>query len=292
MYKVEVKKDNITYPFPRRKGNLEVLSKRFLSYDKSMISVTVLTKNSQETLPATLQSLQKFPEVLVFDSGSKDATLEIAQKFPNVRIFNGTFTGFGPTHNDASNRASNDWILSIDSDEVLSEALIEEILKIKLDENCVYQLQRKNYFNGKWIRWCGGWHPDPVLRLYHRKATRFTDDAVHEKVILGHLKLISLTAPLLHTPYRSMEDFLEKMQAYSTLFAQQNQGKKHSSMGKAFLHGYFAFFKSYFLKRGVLGGKEGFIISMYNGHTAFYKYLKLMEANRKPSELYSNLKPY
>lgn len=245
-----------------------------------MISVTVLTKNCRDSLAATLESLQKFPEVLVYDSGSTDDTRDVAGKFANVKVVPGQFSGFGPTHNQASSLASHDWILSIDSDEVLSPPLIEEILQLKLDPSCVYQIFRKNYFNGKWIRWCGGWHPDPVIRLYHRGSTSFSNDAVHEKILLGNLKLIALTHPMIHTPYRSMGDFLAKMQTYSSLFAQQNKGKKHSSFFKAVLHGWAAFFKSYLLKRGFLGGKEGFIISAYNGHTAFYKYLKLIEFNK------------
>lgn len=243
-----------------------------------MITVTVLTKNCQETLPATLASLKAFPQVLVYDSGSTDDTLSVARQFPNVTVVCGQFNGFGPTHNIASAQAAHDWILSIDSDEVLTPELADEILNLTLDPACVYQINRKNYFNGKWIRWCGGWHPDPVVRLYHRQATRFTEDAVHEKVI--PLKLIPLTAPLVHTPYRSMSDFLTKMQTYTTLFAAQHQGKKQASMLKALAHGWFAFIKSYLLKRGFLGGKEGFLISAYNGHTAFYKYLKLMEINK------------
>lgn len=255
--------------------------KKHLWYFVRMISVTIITKNCQDTLAATLESLQKFPEVLVYDSGSSDATLDIAEKFPNVKIFKGQFTGFGPTHNTASSLALNDWVLSIDSDEVLSPELVEEVLNLKLDPRCVYEISRKNYFNGKWVRWCGGWHPDPVIRLYHRQTTRFTDDAVHEKVKSDGLRTVPLASPLFHTPYRTMGDFLSKMQNYSSLFAEQHKGKKHSSMGKAIAHGWFAFIKSYFLKKGFLGGKEGFIISAYNGHTAFYKYLKLMEVNKK-----------
>ncbi len=246
-----------------------------------MISVTVLTKNSQDTLAATLASLQKFPEVLVYDSGSTDTTLAIAQKFSNVKIIHGEFFGFGQAHNAASSLAAHDWILSIDSDEVLTPELADEILKIPLDTTRVYQIDRRNYFNGKWIRWCGGWHPDPVVRLYNRKSTRFSNDAVHEKVLTQGMQLTPLSSTLIHTPYRSMADFLAKMQTYSTLFAEQHKGKKSSSMGKAIVHGSFAFLKSYLLKKGFMGGKEGFIISLYNGHTAFYKYLKLLELNRK-----------
>ena len=246
-----------------------------------MISVTVLTKNSQDTLDATLRSLQKFPEVIVYDSGSTDTTLQIAASYPNVTCISGEFTGFGPTHNRASRLATHDWILSIDSDEVLTQELADALLKLPLDPRRVYQLDRHNYFNGKWIRWCGGWYPDPVIRLYNRTATQFTDDAVHERVILKDLQLTPLPYPLIHTPYRSMGDFLAKMQTYTTLFAQQHRGKKKSSLGKAIAHGSFAFFKSYILKKGFLGGKEGYLISLYNGHTAFYKYLKLMELNEK-----------
>lgn len=243
------------------------------------ISVTVLTKNSEETLAATLASLQKFPEVILYDSGSIDATFEIAERFPNVTIVRGQFTGFGPTHNQASSLASYDWILSIDSDEVLTPELQEEILNLHLDSAAVYQIKRHNYFNGKWIRWCGGWYPDPVIRLYNRLSTRFTDDAVHERVLSEGMKITPLSSPLIHTPYRSIEDFLAKMQSYSSLFAKQHQGKKSSSMGKAIARGMLAFLKSYLLKRGFLGGKEGFIISLYNGHTTFYKYLKLKHLN-------------
>jgi glycosyltransferase involved in cell wall biosynthesis len=241
-----------------------------------MISVTILVKNSQDTLEKTLASLKDFPEVIVVDTGSTDLTLEIAKKFPNVRIFNRTFKGFGPSHNEASNLASHEWILSIDSDEVLSSELSEEILSLKLDPHCVYSLSRHNYFNGKHIKWGGGWYPDPVIRLYHRQTTQFTDDAVHEKVISKGLTLVSLKGALYHTPYRQISDFLTKMQTYSSLFAEEKSARPPSIL-KAIFHAWFAFFKSYVLKRGFLGGKEGFIISAYNSHTTFYKYLKLAE---------------
>lgn len=244
-----------------------------------MISVTILTKNVQETLAATLSSLQKFPEIIIYDSGSTDRTLDIARQYPNVKIFTGEFCGFGQTHNKASSYATHDWILSIDSDEVLPAELAEYILNTPLNPEHVYQINRRNYLNGKWIRWCGGWHPDLVIRLYQRQKTQFTNDAVHEKVILGNLQLTTLPHFLVHTPYRSMHDFLSKMQHYSSLFAEQYRGQKKSSLTKALLRGFFAFFKSYVLKRGFLGGKEGYIISLYNGHTTFYKYLKLSEAN-------------
>ncbi len=245
------------------------------------ISVTVLTKNCGDTLLATLQSLQAFSEVIVLDTGSSDDTLEIAGEFPNVNIHHAEFKGFGPLHNEATSIASHDWILSIDSDEIVTPELVREIQELLLNPNSVYSIPRENYFNGKIIRCCAGWYPDPVIRLYNRRHTRFSNDAVHEKILREGVKVVKLQHPLKHTPYRTISDFLDKMQKYSTLFAEQNRGKKRSSFFKALLHGTSAFIKSYIFKRGIAGGKEGFIISLYNSQTAYYKYLKLAELNKK-----------
>lgn len=245
-----------------------------------MISVTILTKNSARYLEEVLTALQAFEEVLIYDNGSTDATFAIAEKFPNVTLKTGPFQGFGPTHNLATSLARHDWILSIDSDEVVSPELTLEIQQQQLDSQAVYSFPRHNYYNGKFIRWCG-WFPDRQWRLYNRNSTRFTDAQVHEAVILDGMKSVSLKAPLIHYSYGSHAEFLSKMQSYSDLFAKQNVGKRKASPCKAVLHGCFAFFKSYFLKSGWMGGYEGFVISVYNGNTAFYKYLKLYEANQK-----------
>ena len=245
-----------------------------------MISVTVLTKNSRRYLKEVLSALQSFDEVVVYDTGSTDETPIIAEQFPNVTLYRKDFIGFGPTHNLASLTARNDWILSIDSDEVVSPAMAKAVSELKFDENNVYSFPRHNYFNGKFIKWCG-WYPDRQVRLYNRKSTRFSDAQVHEGIEIGQLKHVRLQASLKHYSYASIAEFLEKMQLYSDLFAKQNAGKKSSSLLKAILHGLFTFIKSYFLKRGFLGGYEGFVISAYNAHTAYYKYLKLYEANKK-----------
>jgi glycosyltransferase involved in cell wall biosynthesis len=243
-----------------------------------VISVTILTKNSRKYLSEVLTALKCFDEIIIYDTGSTDDTLEIARKFPNASIYQDEFIGFGPTHNKASSIAKNDWILSIDSDEVVTTEMASEIMSINLNPRCVYSFSRHNYFNDKFIKWCG-WYPDRQVRLYNRQNTSFTDVQVHEGIRIEKLKHISLQSPLRHYSYSSISNFLEKMQLYSDLFAKQNQGKISSSLFKAISHCLFAFFKSYILKKGFLGGYEGFVISKYNGHTAYYKYLKLYEAN-------------
>lgn len=245
-----------------------------------MISVTLLTKNSAKYLREVLSALQGFDEVLIYDNGSTDDTLSMARSFPNVVIHTGEFLGFGPTHNKASDLARHEWILSIDSDEVVAPEMVAEILSTSLQPNCVYSFPRHNFYNGKWIRWCG-WYPDRQYRLYNKKQTRFTDAQVHEAIIIQGKQVVPMQNPLIHYSYDSHAHFLSKMQSYSDLFARQYAGKKSSSPFKAFSHGLAAFLKAYLLKWGFLGGYEGFIISVYNGNTAFYKYLKLYEANQR-----------
>jgi glycosyltransferase involved in cell wall biosynthesis len=223
----------------------------------------------------------RFPEVLIYDTGSEDSTLKLAQEFPNTRVHTGEFWGFGPTHNVASALASHNWILSVDSDEEVSKELCEEILSLKLDPKCVYEIRRHNFFNGKRIKGCSGWDPDYVVRLYHRKTTAFDVAQVHEKILVSNLKKIRLKHPIKHTPYLQIGDFITKMQTYSTLFAQQHAKSKKASVVSALFHGWWAFLKSYLFKRGFIAGKEGLIISLYNGHATFYKYLKLAETPKK-----------
>jgi glycosyltransferase involved in cell wall biosynthesis len=243
------------------------------------ISGTILVKNGARRLDEVIKALSCCDEIVLYDTGSTDDTLLIAQQYPHLSIYRKPFNGFGPCHNEAARLAKHDWILSIDADEVLSSALAQEIAHIHLDPQTVYSLPFQNYYNGKVIKWCG-WYPERHIRLYNRKSTAFSEALVHEGVISSHLRVVALQQPLLHYPYESLSDFLIKMERYSTLFAEQHYKKKRVSPWTAVIHGAAAFFKSFFLKKGFLGGYEGFLISAYNGHTAFYKYLKLFQANR------------
>lgn len=241
-----------------------------------MISACILTKNSAETLKKTLDSLSNFSEVLIFDTGSTDNTIAIAQSYPNVQVFSEPFTGFGVLRNKIAKKAKNNWILAIDSDEILTNDLFKEISALTLLDKTVYEIPRVNFYNGKKISGCG-WGSDTVRRLYNKNNYQFSLDDVHESIRANQTLL--LKNPLYHTPYRSTEDFLKKMQHYTTLFAKQNAGKKKSSFIKAFLKALFSFFRAYIIKGGIFDGEEGFVISLYNSNTTFYKYLKLKEEN-------------
>lgn len=246
------------------------------------ISVTILVKNGEKHLEKVLEAVKEFGQVLVYDNGSLDKSKEIAKGFQNVFLLEGPFLGFGPTHNLVSSKAAYDWIFSLDSDEIMTFELLKEIDNLKLNDEAVYAVSRRNYFNNKWIRWCG-WHPDFQYRLYNRSRTSFTEAAVHESIKTQGMNIVRLESSLIHYPYETYSDFLNKMQHYSDLFAKERAGKVKSSKSKAIGHALFAFFKSYVLKKGFLGGFEGFYISLYNAETAFYKYMKLSEKNRSLS---------
>jgi len=244
------------------------------------ISVTILTKDSEKYLSQCLGALQMFNEVLILDSGSKDRTLDIASSYSNVTIIEHPFIGFGPMKNLAAEKARNDWILSIDSDEVASPELIEGIRRLDPRETeTVYAISRLNHYRGKPIRCCG-WYPDIVTRLFNRRHTRFNDAMVHESLLLHpETRIIELQGTLMHYPFDDVESLIDKMQSYSTLYASQNT--KSSSPAKAFWRAGFSFFKNYFFQKGFLCGYEGLLISISNANGVFYKYMKLYEKQRE-----------
>ncbi|WP_018476819.1 glycosyltransferase family 2 protein [Pontibacter roseus] len=245
------------------------------------ISVTILTKNSQKHLFACLQALQRFPEVIVLDNGSTDDTMAIAGSFPNTRIVESPFIGFGPLKNLAAQHATHPWVLSIDSDEVLSPELAEEILRLDLqDTRRVYSFLRHNYYGRRHIKACG-WDNDYVLRLYHKETTRFADLPVHEYIQTEGLQVCRLQGTLAHFSFDSISQLLDKLNHYTSLFAKENRFRKSSSPAKSYFKWAFSFFRNYVLQRGFLYGYEGLAIAFSNANGTFYKYMKLHEENQR-----------
>jgi len=243
------------------------------------ISVVMLTKDSARYLEQVLEPLRAFDEVLIYDTGSVDETGSIAATFPNVRFVEGRLDGFGPTRNAAAALAANDWILTIDSDEVAPPALVDEIAGLDLDPGTIYAIPRHNYFAGRWIRGCG-WHPQWKERLYHRDRARFSDRAVHESLDRGGLRSCRLTHAIVHHTAETLADLQAKERLYSALFVADNAGKRRISLIGAVARGLFAFTNTYLLKCGFVDGAEGFIISVHAGMARTSRYLKLWQANR------------
>lgn len=245
------------------------------------LSATILTFNSSLRICEVLSALAFCDEVVILDSGSTDNTLELVKEFANVKIYKyeGEFLGFGKMHQKATSFAINEWVLSIDSDEVVTNELETEIRSLMLDKQTVYALPSKNYYQDEWIYSCG-WYPDYKLRLFNKSVTDFDSKMVHENIKTDGLKVVKLKNPLNHYSYNSYSEFITKMQKYSDYYAKENYGKKSSSPLKAGLHSIWAFIKSYILKGGFKQGANGFVISAYNSQTAFWKYIKLYEKTK------------
>lgn len=248
------------------------------------ISVIIIVKNAQNTLPECLNSLKEFGEIILLNNESTDNTLKIAKEFQkefaHLYIYESKFIGFGALKNLALSYAKNDWILNIDADEILENEAKEELKKLEFREQNILALPRKNLYKGEWIKACGWW-PDHVLRVFNKKHTKFNENLVHESLILyPNTQKVYLKNGLKHFAFESIDDLLDKLQKYSRLWALQNLHKE-SGICKALARGFWTFFRNYVLKKGIFYGYKGFAISVCNGLGAFFKYIKLYELKKQ-----------
>jgi glycosyltransferase involved in cell wall biosynthesis len=245
-----------------------------------MLSVAIITKDEESCILRCLKSVSFADEIVVVDSGSTDNTVRIAEDF-GCRVFVEEWKGFGPQKQIALEHCTGQWVMIVDADEMVGAELEEEIVNAIADERFDgYYIPRRNYFNGKWIRH-SGWWPDYTIRLFRRVKGRLDGRTVHESVIVEG-KLGKMRSPLVHYPHSGIEDVLRKINDYSSANAEQLflEGKSSSSL-KAILRGLAAFGKSYFLKLGVLDGKEGLVIASSGAVNTFYKYIKLQELHER-----------
>lgn len=238
------------------------------------ITATIITLNEERRIVRAIESLRCCDEIVVLDSGSVDRTVELATNL-GARVVDGPWRGYAGQKNYAAEQASHDWILSIDADEALSEALEGEIwnLKKKGPRYDAYTMPRLAQYLGRWILH-SGWYPDRKVRLFDRRRARWVGDFVHESVqvdgTLGHLK-----SNLLHFTCNSLSEHLKSMDGYTTLAAQQlvSQGR---SVGwdKLLLDPPWTFIKTYLFRRGFLDGAEGLAIAYMAALYNFLKYAK------------------
>jgi glycosyltransferase involved in cell wall biosynthesis len=240
----------------------------------------MITKDASRYIVESLEALKRFDEVIILDNGSSDDTIELANLFDNVSIYESKFIGFGALKNLAIEYTRNDWILSVDSDEVLSSQIVDEILSLDLDSSRVYSILRDNYYDKRLMKCCG-WEGDWVMRLFNKKRVLFNLNRVHESLELSDdIEIEKLYYTMKHFTYKNTQELIAKMQHYSTLWAEDYRGKRSSSPTKAIARAIFAFVKFYIFKKGFLSGYEGLLISITNANSVFYKYIKLYEANR------------
>jgi len=240
-----------------------------------MISVVIITKNEAHAIDDCLRSVAWADEIIVVDSGSTDDTVNLCQQYGAKITVTEDWPGFGQQKNRALALATHPWVLSIDADELVTPELHEEIKQVVANnKDFSYRIPRSSSYCGQFIRH-SGWTPDYVTRLFKRGYARFSDDLVHERLLPEHPTL-TLKSSLRHISYINLEEVLDKVNRYSTAGAAMlfSQGKP-ATLGKAVRHGIWAFIRTYFIRRGFLDGKMGFILAFSNAETTYYRYLKL-----------------
>ena len=244
------------------------------------ISAALITNNEEANVEEALQSLAWADEIVVADSGSTDATVDICRRYTD-KIFRRPWTGFVDQKNYVVAQASHDWIISLDADERIGPQLAREIEQLRRAgfQHAGYRMPRVAFFMGRWIRH-GDWYPDYQLRLFDRRRGRWSGGCVHESVkVEGRPGF--LQGEIQHYTYRSLSDYLRRLETYSTLAAQdyRQRGKK-ASLPKLVGNPCMTFLKAYLLKRGFLDGAPGLMVAVMGAVSVFFKYAKLYELQR------------
>ena len=239
----------------------------------STLTVTVITKNEERCIDACLASIADLAdEIIVLDSGSTDSTIAICESY-NAKVSSVDWPGFGVQKQRAVAQASCDWVLSLDSDEVVTAELSAAIKQaITSNDFQAYYLYRLTFFAGKPIRF-GDKHY--ILRLFRKDSAKFTPDKVHERLVCSGA-VGKIRAPFYHYPYRNVANWMQKMNHYTDLSVQQKRSKgKKSGILKALFSAIWTFNKHYFFKGGFMDGRVGFVMSVNWSMGSFYRYAKL-----------------
>jgi glycosyltransferase involved in cell wall biosynthesis len=250
---------------------------------KLPLTVAIIARDAAAQIGPCLASARFADEILVVDSGSSDATVDIAREH-GARVETREWLGFGRQKQHAVTCARNDWVLCLDVDERVSEALERSIrAALATPRYGAYRMARRNRFLGHWLRHGEG-YPDWTVRLFHRAQAGWSNDEVHEAV-LTTAKVGRLEGDLLHDSAEDVATYMTKQNRYSTLHAQAlyRQGVR-AGYWRLVASPLMRFVKFYFLRLGFLDGGPGFAHIVIGCNNTFHKYLKLIEMEQTAAQ--------
>ena len=241
------------------------------------LSVAIVALNEEERLRACLESVVWAEELVVVDAGSSDKTVAIAREFTDRVLFR-AWDGYGAQKNFALGQCHGDWILSLDADERVSDALREEIQATLGGgrPEVGFYLPRRNLFQGRWVRH-GGLYPDWQLRLFRQGRGAFVERAVHESVRVNG-PTGRLGAALIHESYRSIGDAVARLNRYSDLAAAEAAlAGRGGSLVDLLIRPAWRFVSMYLLRVGFLDGWRGLVLAVLHAHYVFLRAAKVRE---------------
>jgi glycosyltransferase involved in cell wall biosynthesis len=238
------------------------------------ISVAIITLNAAEELDRCLASVSFADQVVVLDQSSTDNTAEVCRRH-DAELHQTQWMGFGPTKDKAVSLCRNQWVLSVDTDEVVTPELRRAIEELPDDDAAAaYTVNRLSRFLGRWIHHCG-WHPEHVVRLFHKRRAGFNDKPVHESIETDG-SVERLPGLLHHYTYESMEQYIDKLNRYTTVAAQQMHAEGRGvSLPTAILRSQSTFWRMWLLQGGVLDGWPGLVLCLSSSFYVLSKYTKL-----------------
>jgi len=248
------------------------------------ISAAIITYNEEARIAKCIESvIDVVDEILVVDSLSQDNTREICHNY-EVRFIENEFPGYIEQKNYATSMATYDIILSLDADEALSNPLKEQIRNIKSNWGAdAYAFNRLSNFMGKWIYHCG-WYPDRKIRLFNRRKAHWGGFNPHDHIIMDdNARIQHIKKNILHYPYDSLNEYIIKTNAFSSIEAMTafEKGDNSTILFHVILKPFYTFIEKYFIRLGILDGYRGFIISIVSSLGKFLKYIKLRELKRR-----------
>lgn len=240
-----------------------------------MLSIVIITKNEAHNIQKCLESVCWADEIVVMDSGSTDDTLSIAKQYTSLVFSRTDWKGYGIQKQRALEKASGDWVLNLDADEFVSEELKQDIqCLMKENKADAYRIPIQMNFYGQPLKYSCS--PKRHIRLFKRKGAHFSDDIVHEKILLPTtFKIDQIKTPILHRSFTDVSHALEKLNRYSSYSAKIKLNGHHpSSFTKTILGTFWMFVRCYIFQRGFLDGKAGFFMACYNAQGTFFRGIK------------------
>jgi glycosyltransferase involved in cell wall biosynthesis len=243
------------------------------------ISLVVITFNEEANIERCLRSAQCCAERIVVDSGSTDRTLDISRSF-GATILHRAWTGYGDQKNYGTQQASQPWVLCIDADEEISDAMRERLIEtFAEDPSCdAFEINRRNFYAGKAIAH-SGWYPQWKLFLYRKGKVEWDDAEPHPLPVLRHGRKRRLhDGDLYHYTYSGVRQHIQKNFAFAvgSAAAMHRKGRTATTFDLVF-RGPWAFFRAYVMQRGFLDGFYGLVIATVAGWYTFTKYALLRE---------------